>query len=100
LSGGGATPAAWEASAPSTEARGRSMSGATCASSSGRDAVADVAAAGGACAPLMPGASSVSVGMESTVVFEACWRRFQQRHGAVRGGGLLDCSGPPSVRRT
>jgi len=48
---------------------------------------ADVAAAGGsvgACAPLMPGGSTISVGMESTVVFEGCWRRFQQRHhGAV-----------------
>jgi hypothetical protein len=31
---------------------------------------------------MMPG-NSPSVGMESAVVFEGCWRRFQQRHGTV-----------------
>ncbi|KIZ03084.1 adenylate kinase 1 [Monoraphidium neglectum] len=30
----------------------------------------------------MPG-NSPSVGMESAVVFEGCWRRFQQRHGTA-----------------
>ncbi|KAI8474928.1 MAG: hypothetical protein J3K34DRAFT_374708 [Monoraphidium minutum] len=36
----------------------------------------------GACAPLLSG-NSPAVGMESAVVFEGCWRRFQQRHGAA-----------------
>ncbi len=46
----------------------------------GDDAAADGTV--GACTPLMPGGAA-TVGMESTVVFEACWRRFQQRHGSV-----------------
>ncbi|GBF89078.1 adenylate kinase [Raphidocelis subcapitata] len=44
---------------------------------------AAAADADGACAPLMPGASNISVGMEGAVVFEGCWRRFTNRHGST-----------------
>lgn len=73
-----AASAAWAAQALPSSAAAYNVPG-----SAGAGASPD-GMQGVACAPLMPG-NTPSVGMESTVVFEGCWRRFQQRHGAVSG---------------
>ena len=51
-------------------------------------------ATGGACAPMLSGGSTATVGMESTVVFDACWRRFQQRYGSVSSAGRRRAPAP------